>query len=52
MASVSHPNSPGWFSTVGLSYLGFTQEALLHYPPPELTATVITAAPHDFHTSV
>ncbi|KLO29159.1 CocE/NonD family hydrolase [Mycobacterium haemophilum] len=42
----------GRFGTVGLSYLGFTQWALLHDPPPELAAAVITAAPHDFHASV
>lgn len=42
----------GRFGTIGLSYLGFTQWALLHDPPPELAAAVITAAPHDFHASV
>lgn len=38
----------GRFATVGLSYLGFTQWALLMDPPPELTAAVIQVAPHDF----
>lgn len=38
----------GRFATVGLSYLGFTQWALLTDPPPELAAAVIQVAPHDF----
>lgn len=38
----------GRFATVGLSYLGFTQWALLNDPPPELAAAVITVGPHDF----
>jgi uncharacterized protein len=37
----------GRFGTVGLSYLGFTQWALLVDPPPELAAAVITVGPHD-----
>ncbi|EUA34319.1 hydrolase CocE/NonD family protein [Mycobacterium xenopi 3993] len=41
----------GRFATVGLSYLGFTQWALLLEPPPELAAAVITAGPHDFSAS-
>jgi putative CocE/NonD family hydrolase len=41
----------GSFATVGLSYLGFTQWALLMDPPPELDAAVITVGPHDFHES-
>lgn len=41
----------GRFATVGASYLGFTQWALLADPPPELAAAVITAGPHDFSTS-
>ncbi len=42
----------GTFATVGLSYLGFTQWALLTDPPPELAAAVITVGPHDFaHSS-
>jgi putative CocE/NonD family hydrolase len=44
-----------WFTgrcaTIGLSYLGFTQWALLQDPPPELAAAVITAGPHDFSAS-
>lgn len=42
----------GRFGTIGLSYLGFTQWALLHDPPPELVAAVITVGPHDFRASV
>lgn len=41
----------GSFATVGLSYLGFTQWALLADPPPELKAAVITVGPHDFNES-
>ncbi|WNG89601.1 CocE/NonD family hydrolase [Mycobacterium sp. ITM-2016-00317] len=37
----------GTFATIGLSYLGFTQWALLTDPPPELTAAVITVGPDD-----
>lgn len=39
----------GTFGTVGLSYLGYTQWALLSDPPPELAAAVISVGPHDFH---
>ncbi|MDF2822905.1 MAG: cocE [Mycobacterium sp.] len=38
----------GTFGTIGLSYLGATQWALLQDPPPELTAAVIVVGPHDF----
>lgn len=41
----------GTFATIGLSYLGFTQWALLTDPPPELAAAVITVGPHDFAQS-
>lgn len=37
----------GSFATVGLSYLGFTQWALLTDPPPEMAAAIITVGPHD-----
>ena len=37
----------GSFATMGMSYLGFTQWALLTDPPPELAAAVITVGPHD-----
>jgi uncharacterized protein len=42
----------GQFATIGVSYLGFTQWALLQDPPPELAAAVITAGPHDLLASV
>jgi putative CocE/NonD family hydrolase len=37
----------GTFATIGLSYLGFTQWALLADPPPEMKAAVIAVGPHD-----
>ena len=37
----------GTFATIGASYLGFTQWALLTDPPPEMAAAVITVGPHD-----
>jgi putative CocE/NonD family hydrolase len=37
----------GSFATIGISYLGFTQWALLSDPPPEMKAAVITVGPHD-----
>jgi putative CocE/NonD family hydrolase len=39
---------PGRFGTIGGSYLGHTQWALLSDPPPELAAAVISIGPHDF----
>jgi putative CocE/NonD family hydrolase len=41
----------GSFATIGLSYLGFTQWALLMDPPPEMAAAIITVGPHDFSAS-
>ena len=41
----------GTFGTIGLSYLGFTQWALMSDPPPELAAAVIAVGPHDLHQS-
>ena len=41
----------GSFATVGLSYLGFTQWALLQDPPPEMKAAVIAVGPHDLGAS-
>jgi uncharacterized protein len=38
----------GRFATVGGSYLGFTQWALLADPPEEMATAVISIAPHDF----
>ncbi|SFL29503.1 CocE/NonD family hydrolase [Geodermatophilus ruber] len=42
----------GRFATVGLSYLGFTQWALMTDPPPELATALVMVGPHDFHESV
>ncbi|MEU2042317.1 CocE/NonD family hydrolase [Nocardia niwae] len=39
---------PGRFGTIGGSYLGYTQWALMSDPPPDLAAAVVTMAPHDF----
>lgn len=41
----------GSFATIGLSYLGFTQWALLMDPPPEMAAAIIVVGPHDFSKS-
>lgn len=41
----------GRFAMIGLSYLGFTQWAILQDPPPELAAAVITVGPHDLSAS-
>jgi uncharacterized protein len=38
----------GSFATIGGSYLGHTQWALLSDPPDELAAAVISVGPHDF----
>jgi putative CocE/NonD family hydrolase len=38
----------GRFATVGASYLGYTQWALLSDPPEDLVTSVITMGPHDF----
>jgi putative CocE/NonD family hydrolase len=42
----------GRFATLGASYLGFTQWALLHDPPPEFAAAVIMVGPHDLSEAV
>lgn len=47
----SQPWFTGSFATIGLSYLGFTQWALLVDPPPELKAAIISVGPHDFNAS-
>jgi putative CocE/NonD family hydrolase len=44
----SQPWFPGTFGTLGGSYLGHTQWAILTDPPPELAAAVISIGPHDF----
>jgi putative CocE/NonD family hydrolase len=41
----------GSFATIGLSYLGFTQWALLVDPPPEMKAAIIIVGPIDFHAA-
>jgi putative CocE/NonD family hydrolase len=45
-----------WFNaelaTIGMSYLAFTQWALLIDPPPELRASVMIAGPHDFSRAI
>ncbi|WP_232666142.1 CocE/NonD family hydrolase [Pseudonocardia sp. TRM90224] len=38
----------GRFATLGPSYLGWTQWALMADPPPELRAAVVVVGPHDF----
>jgi putative CocE/NonD family hydrolase len=37
----------GSFATLGPSYLGFTQWALMVDPPPELKAAIVCVGPHD-----
>ncbi|MCO7218706.1 CocE/NonD family hydrolase [Klenkia sp. PcliD-1-E] len=44
----AQPWYTGSFGTVGLSYLGFTQWALLADPPEDLAASVVLVGPHDF----
>lgn len=45
-----------WFNgdlaTMGMSYVAFTQWALLVDPPPELRASVMVAGPHDFSRAI
>ncbi|WP_373693356.1 CocE/NonD family hydrolase [[Mycobacterium] burgundiense] len=41
----------GSFGTVGLSYLGATQWALLQDPPPDMAAAVVVVGVHDFAAS-
>jgi putative CocE/NonD family hydrolase len=43
----TEPWFTGTFATLGVSYLGFNQWALLVEPPPELAAAVIVSGPHD-----
>ena len=42
----------GSLATLGGSYLGWTQWALLQDPPPELRASVIVVGPHDFGRAI
>ena len=41
----------GSFATIGLSYLGQTQFAILENPPPDMVAAVIVVGVHDFAKS-
>ncbi len=43
----TEPWFTGTFATLGVSYLGLTQWAILMDPPPELRAAIITSGPHD-----
>jgi len=43
----TEPWFTGTFATLGVSYLGLTQWALLVEPPPEMVAAVIVSGPHD-----
>jgi hypothetical protein len=45
---LNQPWFTGTFATLGGSYLGYTQWALLADPPTELVAAVISVGPHDF----
>jgi putative CocE/NonD family hydrolase len=45
---VAQPWFTGTFATIGPSYLGYVQWALLEDPPPQLAAAVVTVGPHDF----
>ncbi|MEV7625834.1 CocE/NonD family hydrolase [Actinoplanes sp. NPDC089786] len=45
---VAQPWFTGRFATLGISYLGFTQWALMADPPPQLAAAIVTVGPHDF----
>lgn len=42
----------GSFATLGASYLGYTQWALLSDPPPDMAAAVINVGPHDFGRTI
>ena len=47
----TQPWFTGTFATIGLSYLGYTQWALMSDPPPELAAAIIAVGPHDLYES-
>jgi putative CocE/NonD family hydrolase len=42
----------GRLATLGGSYLGWAQWALLQDPPPEVKTSIVSVGPHDFRTSV
>jgi hypothetical protein len=44
----ARPWFTGGLATLGGSYLGWTQWALLQDPPPEMRAAVVLVGPHDF----
>lgn len=44
----AQPWFTGSFATLGASYLGFTQWALLADPPEEMAAVIVVVGPHDF----
>jgi uncharacterized protein len=52
-ATISWLREQPWFNgslaTIGASYLGFTQWALAHDPPPELKAMVVQVSRDDFY---
>ncbi|HVL85909.1 MAG TPA: CocE/NonD family hydrolase, partial [Pseudonocardia sp.] len=48
----AQPWFDGRLATVGASYLGWTQWALLKDPPPELRTAVILVGPHDMSEAV
>ncbi|MEU6231144.1 CocE/NonD family hydrolase [Streptomyces sp. NPDC047042] len=48
----TQPWFDGRLATVGGSYVGWTQWALLMDPPPELRTCLIAVAPHDMHDGV
>jgi putative CocE/NonD family hydrolase len=55
-ATVAWLRQQPWFdgrlATLGGSYLGWTQWALMMDPPPELRASIVVVAPHDMAESV
>lgn len=48
----TQPWFDGTFATIGASYLGFTQWALLMNPPPELKTAIVQIGVHDVYHSV
>ncbi|SNY09270.1 CocE/NonD family hydrolase [Paractinoplanes atraurantiacus] len=42
----------GRLATLGASYLGWAQWALMQDPPPELRAAIVLVGPHDFREAV
>jgi len=48
----TRPWFTGTLATLGGSYLGWAQWALLQDPPPELRAAVVLVGPHDFRRAI